>query len=776
MPAPSVHVDLIARELSLDPGAVARTLELLDGGATVPFVARYRKEATGDLDEVRIGAIAERAEFLRELDARKATVLREIESQGKLTPELRARIEATLSRTELEDLYLPFKPKRRTRASIARERGLEPLAERILAQAEREPSREELAAPFVSAEKGVPDVEAAFAGARDIVAEAISERAEVRAALREHATARGFFVSRVISGKEEAGAKFRDYFDHREPAKDIPSHRMLALRRGETEEILRLALEVDEPQALGLVRARVVVNPRAALAAELEAALVDGYRRLLRASIEGDVRNDARERAEAQAIRVFSENLRHLLLAPPLGGKRVLGADPGYRTGCKLVVVDEKGDLRDHAVIFPTQSDRRIEEAERTVEDFCRKHRVEAVAIGNGTASRETEAFFRRLAKGGKLGEARVVVVNESGASVYSASPVAREELPAEDVTVRGAVSIARRLQDPLAELVKIDPQSIGVGQYQHDVHQPTLRKALDGAVESCVNRVGVDLNTASFTLLRYVAGVGETLARNVVAFRAANGPFRSRRRLLDVPRVGAKAFEQAAGFLRVRSGDDPLDDSAVHPESYDVVARMARDLEVEPRQLVGNAELAKRIDVGRYVDDRRGLPTLRDIVAELEKPGRDPRADFEDAGFHPDVTEFEHLREGLLLNGVVTNVTQFGAFVDVGVHPDGLVHVSELAHRFVREPSEVVRVGQRVKVKVIQVDAVRRRIGLSVKQATEPPAGGGAKPTGEAPRPARAPSGKERPRGNPPATPAKRPAYNPFVEALAARREKKPS
>jgi uncharacterized protein len=776
MAVSNAHVALIARELSLDAGAVARTLELLDGGATVPFVARYRKEATGDLDEVRIAAIGERAEFLGELDARKLTVLREIERQGKLTPELRARIEATLSRTELEDLYLPFKPKRRTRASIARERGLEPLAERILAQADREPSREELAAPFVSAEKGVPDVDAAFAGARDIVAETVSERAEVRAGLREHALATGRFVSQVVAGKEEAGAKFRDYFDHREPARDIPSHRMLALRRGETEEVLRLALEVDEPQALGLVRSRVVVNPRAALAAELEAAIVDSYRRLLRASIEGDVRNEARERAEAQAIRVFSENLRHLLLAPPLGGKRVLGADPGYRTGCKLVVVDEKGDLCDHAVVFPTQSDRGREEAERTVEDLSRKHRVEAVAIGNGTASRETEAFFRNMAKDGKLGGARVVVVNESGASVYSASAVAREELPEQDVTVRGAVSIARRLQDPLAELVKIDPQSIGVGQYQHDVHQPTLRKALDGAVESCVNRVGVDLNTASFTLLRHVAGVGETLAHNVVAYRAANGPFRSRRGLLDVPRVGPKAFEQAAGFLRVRGGDDPLDDSAVHPESYDVVGRMARDLDVAPRELVGHAELAKRIDVRRYVDDRRGLPTLRDIVAELEKPGRDPRADFEDAGFHPDVTEFEHVREGLVLNGVVTNVTQFGAFVDVGVHQDGLVHVSELAQRFVREPSEVVHVGQRVKVKVLQVDAARRRIGLSIKQATEPPAVGGAKAAGEAPRPERAPAGRERPRGTPAATPAKRPAYNPFVEALAGLRGKKPS
>ncbi|MBI5487346.1 MAG: RNA-binding transcriptional accessory protein [Deltaproteobacteria bacterium] len=727
---------LIARELSLDPARVERTLELLDGGATVPFVARYRKEATGDLDEVRIGAIAERAAFLRELDARKATVLREIEKQGKLTPELRAKIEATLSKTELEDLYLPYKPKRRTRASIARERGLEPLAERILAQAAVEPPRETLGAPFVSAERGVPDLEAAFAGARDIVAETISERADVRADLRSHALATGLFVSHVAKGKEEEGARFRDWFDHREPARDIRSHRMLAMLRGENEEVLGLRLEVDADRALDLVRRVVVTNPRAALAAELEAALADSWKRLLAPSIENDVRNDARERAEAEAIRVFSENLRNLLLAPPLGGKRVLGVDPGFRTGCKLVAVDEQGDLRDHTVIFPTHSARQVEEAARVVEELCRRHRVEAVAIGNGTAGRETEAFFRRLAKEEKLGGARVVVVNESGASVYSASEVAREELPDQDVTVRGAVSIARRLQDPLAELVKIDPKSIGVGQYQHDVHQPTLHKALDAAVESCVNRVGVDLNTASPTLLRYVAGLGETLARNIVAFRAENGPFPSRRRLAKVPRVGAKAFEQAAGFLRVRGGQNPLDDSAVHPESYDVVERMAQDLGVEPRVLVGNGELAKKIDVARYVDDRRGLPTLRDIIAELEKPGRDPRAEFTDAGFDPDVTEFEHVAEGMLLAGVVTNVTRFGAFVDVGVHQDGLVHVSELSDRFVRDPSEVVKVGDRVKVRVLQVDAARRRIGLSLKQARPVPEGAAAAPSAASPRP----------------------------------------
>ncbi|MBN1653815.1 MAG: RNA-binding transcriptional accessory protein [Deltaproteobacteria bacterium] len=765
MPVSEKHVEIISKENNLSFGQVSRTLELLGGGATIPFVARYRKEATGNLDEVQIGQIADRAGHLRELDERKATVLREIERQGKLTPELRARIEKTLSKTEIEDIYLPYKPKRRTRAAIARERGLQPLADRILVQADIEPSREELAAPFLSEERGVPDVETAFAGARDIVAETASENAEVRAALREFAYETGVFFSKVIKGKEEEGAKFRDYFEYREPAKEIPSHRMLAIRRGENEKVLRFLLEVDDERAVALISARVVTNPRAALRDELRVAIEDAYHRLLKISIEGDIRNRVRERAESEAIAIFAENLRHLLLAPPLGAKPILGVDPGYRTGCKVVAIDEKGDLKEHAVIFPMQSDRRVEEAERAAVQLCKKHRVAAIAIGNGTASRETESFFRRLAKENKLNNARVVVVNESGASVYSASEVARQELPDQDVTVRGAVSIARRLQDPLAELVKIDPKSIGVGQYQHDVNQPTLQKALDAVVESCVNRVGVDLNTASFTLLRYVAGVGETLARNIVAFRAENGPFRARQKLLDVPRIGPKAFEQAAGFLRVRGGDNPLDDSAVHPESYDVVERMARDLGVEPKHLVSNSDLVKRIQIDRYVDDRRGIPTLRDIVAELEKPGRDPRAEFEEAGFNPEVTEFEQVKQGMLFNGIVTNVTQFGAFVDIGVHQDGLVHVSELAHRFVRDPKEVVRVGERVKVKVIEVDAARRRISLSIKQTTEPPVGGSQK-TGPAPDRA------NRPRSRPTSPRSKAPLNNPFVNAFSGTRK----
>jgi uncharacterized protein len=777
---PASHASIIAEELKLNRDQVERTLGLFNEGATMPFIARYRKEVTGNLDEVQLGAIQERSAYLVELDARKETVLKEIESQGKLSPELKSRIVNTLSKTELEDLYLPYKPKRRTRATIAKERGLQPLADKILLQAEREASREELAAPFVSVEKEVPDVEAAFAGARDIVAEVVAERADVRAGLRDLAMDAGELASSVIVGKEEEGAKFKDYFDLREKVAAIPSHRMLALRRGEKEGFLRVALDVESQRAIDLVRHKVATAAKAALSKDLDQAIVDSYERLLKSSIEVDVRLVLKERADVEAIKVFSENLRNLLLQAPLGGKRVLAVDPGYRTGCKVVAIDEQGGLKANTVIYPSQSERKVEEAESTVAALCKTHRIEAVAIGNGTAGRETETFIRKLAKEGRLGEVKIILVNEAGASVYSASEVAREELPDQDVTVRGAVSIGRRLQDPLAELVKIDPKSIGVGQYQHDVHQPTLKKALDGVVESCVNRVGVDLNTASVKLLQYVAGVGETLAKNIVAYRAEHGPFRGRSGVLDVPRFGKKAFEQAAGFLRV-AGDDPLDNSAVHPESYDVVERMAKDLGVDVKGLVGNKELAKKVDPARYVDDRRGLPTLKDILTELEKPGRDPRAEFEEVGFNPDVTEFDHVREGMVLAGVVTNVTQFGAFVDVGVHQDGLVHVSELAHRFVKDPAEVLKVGERVKVKVVKVDMARKRIGLSIKQASAPPAAA-ARPAGPAPSgyaqrrespPAPGSKPAPKPQKAPPA-PQKTPFNNPFAAALGSLRDKK--
>lgn len=763
-PAPAwpVQIDraqVIAQELGLRRPQVERTLELLEGGATLPFIARYRKEVTGGLDEVQIAAVQDRGAYLAEVVARKTVILSEIHKQGKLSPELTRRLLATLSKTELEDLYLPFKPKRRTRATIAREKGLEPLAQKILEQGAGLPSRDELAAAYINAEKGVADTEAAFAGARDIVAEVIADDAAVRAALRSLAMDHGTMRSRLIAKKPEAGAdddkpepgnekapgsadrgspaergdgkkedptaKFTDYFDYEESVKTIPSHRMLALRRGEKEGVLRVTLEVDRDAAVGLVGQQTIKNPQASLRADLEKAVADAYERLLKPAIEVDVRLALRERADGEAIRVFAENLRHLLLAAPLGGKRVLGLDPGYRTGCKVAAMDEKGDLLMHDVVYPTHSESRRGEAAGRIEQLVSEHKITAIAIGNGTASRETEQFVRRLAAAGKLPGVKIVVVNEAGASVYSTSEIGRQELPSHDPTVRGAVSIGRRLQDPLAELVKIEPKSIGVGQYQHDVHQPTLKKQLDQVVESCVNQVGVDVNTASPRLLQYVAGIGESLAKSIVQHRSQQGPFRSRKQLMDVPRLGEKAFEQAAGFLRVRQeAENPLDNSAVHPESYDIVEHMASDLSVDIAGLIGNRDLIGKIDIRRYVDERRGEPTLRDILAELEKPGLDPRKDFEEVGFNPDVTEVNHLKDGMVLNGVVTNVTNFGAFVDVGVHQDGLVHISELSHRFIKDPAEAVKVGDKVKVKVIKVELDRMRIGLSIKQATEPPAG----------------------------------------------------
>jgi protein Tex len=760
-PIPPLDVAaIVAEELRLPPAGVRRTLELVEGGATVPFMARYRKEVTGGLDEVQLAAIKDRAEELGELAGRRKTVIESIAGQGKLTPALLERLLATRSRTELEDLYLPFKPKRRTRAQIARERGLEPLAERLWAQEASLPgSREALAAPYVSAEKEVPDAEAAWAGARDIVAERISDSADARAALRALAMDSGVLRAGETPAKGEAAdkqaerQKFRDYFDFAEPASKLPSHRILALRRGEKEGFLRLALEVDRDASLARLHPMFVKNPRAPLARDFAAALEDAYDRLLEPSIAVDVRVVLKERADAEAIRVFAENLRHLLLAAPLGGKRLLALDPGFRTGCKTVALDETGKLLEHGVIYPHEPQRQVEAARRELVRLCKQHRLQAVAIGNGTAGRETEALVRAMKKDGLLPEDCLVVsVNESGASIYSASEVAREELPDQDVTVRGAVSIGRRLQDPLAELVKIDPQSIGVGQYQHDVNQLLLGKALDGVVESCVNAVGVEVNTASAKLLAYVSGIGPTLAKNIVEHRAQSGPFKRRQDLKQVPRLGAKAFEQAAGFLRVRGAVNPLDGSAVHPESYDVVERMARDLGVEVAALVGRPELLRQIDIRRYTDERRGEPTLRDIVSELEKPGRDPRQSFEETRFREDVTEIEHLQEGMVLEGIVTNVTAFGAFVDVGVHQDGLVHVSELAHRFVKDPAEVVKVGDRVKVRVLKVEKDRRRIGLSIKQASAP-----------APSPSPPPrGGPPAPRGGGPGRPDKAPAPAP--------------
>jgi len=707
----------LTEESGLKAFQVENTVALLREGGTVPFIARYRKERTGELDEVAIRGIEERFFYFTELEERKLTVRKSIEEQGKLTPELAARIEATRQKTELEDLYLPFKPKRRTRATIARERGLEPLAELMAAQELTAGTPEEVALPFIDPEREVPDAAAALEGAGHILAERFAEDADLRALVRRLTGEQGLMTSRVAGDRKESVSKFEMYYDYQEPLKQIPSHRMLAMRRGEKEEVLFLSITAPVEEILAGLKGRVV-RGRSLFAELLHAIVEDAYKRLLAPSIEVELRLEAKQKADEAAIRVFADNLRNLLLAPPAGGKRVLGIDPGLRTGCKLAAVDGTGRFLDHATVYPHTGEGKAEAARRELLRLIDAHDCEMIAVGNGTAGRETEQFVREtLAGTGK--DLPVVMVSEAGASVYSASEIAREEFPELDLTVRGAISIARRLQDPLAELVKVDPKSIGVGQYQHDVNQTLLKKALDAVVESCVNYVGVDLNTASWALLSYVSGLGQSLARAIVRHRDENGPFPDRAALLAVPRFGAKAFEQSAGFLRIRGGSHPMDNSAVHPERYPVVETMAADLSVSLKELVADPSLAMRIDLSRYVTETVGLPTLRDILEELKKPGRDPRREFQTAAFRDDVRELTDLKEGMVLQGVVTNVTAFGAFVDIGVHQDGLVHVSHLADRFVRDPNEAVSVGQVVKVKVLAVDTERKRISLSIREAS---------------------------------------------------------
>jgi protein Tex len=708
------YIVKIAGELKVQPRQVAATAKLFAEGATVPFIARYRKEATGSLDEVAITSIRERLLSLAELDQRRDAILKSLAERNLLTDELKSAIANSETLTALEDIYQPYRPKRRTRATIAKERGLEPLADLLFRQqSTADPTAE--AQAYVSTEKGVPDAASALAGARDILAERISDDAHARTKLRALFWSRAVVKSKVAFEKEEAAAKFKDYFDWSEPLAKIPSHRMLAIRRGESEGLLMMRIQPPEEEALGLIEPLFVTGQGPA-AEQVRQAVQDSYKRLLGQAIEVEMRIESKKRADVEAIRVFSENLRELLLSSPLGRKNVLAIDPGFRTGCKIVCLDRQGKLLHNDVIYPTASSAgEAREAAEALLGLIRKFQIEAIAIGNGTAGRETEAFVKALKLPASI---PVVMVNESGASIYSASDVAREEFPNHDLTVRGAVSIGRRLMDPLAELVKLDPKSIGVGQYQHDVDPFALKRCLDDVVMSCVNGVGVELNTSSKQLLAYVSGLGPALAENIVAYRNENGRFNSRAELKHVPRLGPKAFEQAAGFLRIQEGDQPLDASAVHPESYPIVAQMAKDLTCSVNDLMRDAGRRQKIQLAKYVTEAVGLPTLTDILAELAKPGRDPRRQFEVFTFQAGVEKMEDLKPGMKLPGIVTNVTAFGAFVDIGVHQDGLVHISQLCDRFIKDPAEVVKVQQKVMVTVTEVDLPRKRIALSMKAA----------------------------------------------------------
>jgi uncharacterized protein len=697
----------IAQTLNVPMRGLVAVIELLDEGGTVPFIARYRKEATGNLDEVQILSIQEKLAYFRDLADRRETILASIAEQGKLTDELKARIEATLDKSELEDLYLPYKPKRRTKATIAREKGLEPLAQYLWAQQNQAQSLDEFAATFVNAELGVATVDEALEGARHIVSEWISEDADLRKALRKLVFDEGVVVSRKVTDAVDEQEKFKMYYEYSEPVKTIPSHRMLAIRRGEGEKVLYFLIEVETERAIAIVQ-RHVLRQSGDWTRQLELAIDDAWKRLLNASIQGEIRLELKHRSDTEAIKVFRDNLYNLLLAPPAGPISVLGIDPGLRTGCKVAVVDETGKLLAHDVLYLHTSKHGNEEAAPKLEALLRAHNVRAIAIGNGTASRETDAFVREFLRDKKIDGIFSATVSESGASIYSASPVARQEFPDLDLTVRGAISIARRLQDPLSELVKVDP------------------KSLETVIESCVNKVGVDLNTSSWTLLRFVAGITERTALNIVSFRNEKGSFRSRTQVLEVPGIGPKTFEQAAGFLRIRNGDNPLDGTAVHPESYPVVEQIAASLKTSVKAVIEQPQLLENVDRSQL---KAGTFTVNDILAELRKPGRDPRDKFVAPSFRDGVREIADVEVGMTLEGVVTNVTKFGAFVDIGVHQDGLVHISELSNRYIKEPSEAVKTGQIVKVKVLGVDAKAKRIALSIKALTAPPARPAARP-----------------------------------------------
>lgn len=705
----STLANIIAATLDLPVHKVENTLHLLDGGATIPFISRYRKEATGGLNEVAVSDIKEQNDKLHDMMRRKETIVNTINEQGKLTDELRTRIETCWNASELEDLYLPYKPKRKTRAEAARKKGLAPLAERLIAGPRETP--EALAAMFVGGE--VTNVEEALQGARDIIAERVNEDEACRSSLRRGYELTAVISSKVIKGKETEGAKYRDYFQFNEPLRRCTSHRLLAMRRGESEGILRISiLPADEADSLARI-ARRYVRSGSPCATQVDMAVTDAYKRLLRPSIENEFAALSKERADREAIRVFAQNLRQLLLAPPLGRKRIMGIDPGYRTGCKVVCLDEQGTLLHHDTIFPHAPIHHAAEAAVKLMDMMSQYGIEAVAIGTGTAGRETEELIRSLPMAGNV---QIFPVSEDGASVYSASKLGREEFPDQDVTVRGAVSIARRLADPLAELVKIDPKAIGVGQYQHDVDQGELKRSLDRTVELCVNTVGVNLNTASKHLLTYVSGLGPVLAQNIIDYRTEHGPFRSRRGLMNVPRLGTKAFEQCAGFLRIDDGDNPLDNTAVHPERYALVEQMARDAGCDIPQLIASKKTRSSIDLERYCRDGVGLPTLTDIIEELDKPGRDMRGELKAFSFDSRLHSIDDLTPGMVVPGVVSNITNFGCFVDMGIKTKGLIHVSQMADRFVRDPAEVVHIRQQIRVKVLSIDTERGRVALTLK------------------------------------------------------------
>ncbi len=755
----------VAEQLDIPIKKVEATVVLLQDGNTVPFIARYRKEVTGNLDEIQIRQIEDKHSYIVELDARRETILKSIEEQGKLTEELKAKITACTEKAVLEDLYLPYKPKRRTRASIAREKGLEPLAERIMAQPpDGNPIVE--AAAFIDIEKEVPDEAAALQFARDIVAEIVAENADIRALVRDSYANRGVLVSTVLKDKGDDVSKFKDYFDYRESVASIPSHRFLAVSRGEKEGVLKLSIEDDDEKIVNTILFKLNSNPQSPFSEQLVLAVDDSYKRLISRSVSTDVRVDLKMRSDMAAVEVFADNLKSLLLASPFGGKPVIGVDPGLRTGCKCAAVDGTGKFLNYMTFNLVKGEGAQHSGRRELEAFVKKYSPSAVAVGNGTGGRETEKFIRETLKEAGMGDIIVLPVSEAGASVYSASELAAKEFPDLDLTIRGAISIARRLQDPLAELVKIDPKSIGVGQYQHDVYQGLLAKKLDDVVESCVNAVGAELNTSSAALLSRIAGIGPKLAENIVSYREENGAYQDLKELLKVSKLGPKAFEQSAGFLRIMNGSNPLDSSAVHPERYDLVKKMAEDMSVDLKELVGSASLADRIEIAKYVNDNVGELTLRDIIAELKKPGRDPRKDFEPPAFRDDIQTMEDLNEGMILPGVVTNVTAFGAFVDIGVHQDGLVHISELADQFVKDPRDVVKVGDKLTVKVIGLDLPRKRISLSAKSESGA-SQAGPSPTGFSAAKPGAPNSRNKAQGR---SEPRKFSNNPFADLLKQR------